>query len=76
MGTLCTGGAYLDKYPLSLMLPRRSGASRIFLWQLLHFRPLNKYVGALGLDVTVQSTVIANRDKLLSGLSPMWRISL
>jgi hypothetical protein len=56
------------------MLPRRFGASRIFLWQLLlHFRPLNKYVGALGSDVTAQPTVMANRDKLLSGLSPMLR---
>jgi hypothetical protein len=60
-------------FPLSLMLPRRSGARRIFLWQLLHFRPLNVYVWALGSDVTAQPTVMANRDKLLSGLSPMWR---
>jgi hypothetical protein len=56
------------------MLPRRSGASRIFLQQLfLHFRPLDKYVWALGSDVAAQPTVMANRDKFLSGLSPMWR---
>jgi len=56
------------------MFPRRSGASRTFLWQLLfHFRPLNKYMWALGLDVTAQPTMMANRDKLLTGLSPMWR---
>jgi hypothetical protein len=66
-------GPQPQKDPPRKLVASKSGASRIFLWQLLlHFRPLNKYVWALGSDVTAQPTVMENRDKLLSEFSPMW----